>query len=107
GGLGGGGGWAVGGGGGGWNAKTRKDAAGRGIEPAPSVPSAAGTRPAATAAALPPLDPPADRSRSQGLRVGPRLADSVKGHWASSAIRVVPITTAPAASSSCTAAADC
>ena len=46
-------------------------AAGIRIEPPPSVAWAIGAMPAATAAAAPPDDPPAERSRSQGLRVGP------------------------------------
>ena len=40
------------------------------IEPPPSLPGAAGSRPAATAAPAPPLDPPAERVRSQGVRAG-------------------------------------
>jgi hypothetical protein len=39
------------------------------IDPAVSLPSAAATRPAATAAADPPLEPPAIRPSSQGLAV--------------------------------------
>src|SRR5580704_7860064 len=45
--------------------------AGRRIEPPPSVPSAAGTKPAATLAAAPPLEPPGVRSVFHGLRVTP------------------------------------
>ncbi len=44
-------------------------AAGMRTEPAPSDPMAAGTMPAATAAALPPDDPPGVWSRPHGLRV--------------------------------------
>src|SRR4051794_31605609 len=40
------------------------------IDPPPSLPGAAGSRPAATAAPAPPLDPPAERVRSQGVRAG-------------------------------------
>ena len=40
-------------------------------EPPPSLPCAAGTMPAATAAPAPPEEPPGVRSGSQGLRVGP------------------------------------
>ena len=47
------------------------------IDPPPSLPWAAGARPAATAAAAPPLDPPADRLRSQGVRAGGPTAVSV------------------------------
>ena len=42
------------------------------IEPAPSLPCAAGTMPEATAAADPPDEPPTVRSSAQGLRVGPK-----------------------------------
>ncbi len=46
--------------------------AGMRSEPPPSLPCATGTTRAATAAAAPPLDPPADRARSHGVRaVGP------------------------------------
>ena len=69
------------------------------IEPAPSAPIAAGTMPAATAAAEPPLDPPGVRSTSHGLRVTPQVTDSVNGHRPSSGIVVLPTTTAPAARS--------
>ena len=67
------------------------------IEPAPSAATAAGTRPAATAAAEPPLEPPGVRSVSHGLRVTPQVIDSVNGHSPSSGIVVLPITIAPAA----------
>ena len=48
------------------------------IEPPPSDAEASGTIPAATAAALPPLEPPGERSGFQGLRVMPQVSDSVK-----------------------------
>ncbi len=41
------------------------------IEPPVSVPIAQGALPAATAAALPPLEPPGTRVRSQGFCTGP------------------------------------
>ena len=41
------------------------------IEPPVSVPVAAGTRRAATAAAVPPDEPPGTRVASHGLRTGP------------------------------------
>ena len=41
------------------------------IEPPPSLPWATGTRPAATAAADPPEEPPGVRSRFHGLLVAP------------------------------------
>ena len=69
------------------------------IEPAPSEPRAAPTRPAATAAALPPLEPPGARWRSHGLRVTPNVADSVNGQIVSSGTLVLPMITAPASRS--------
>ncbi len=51
--------------------------AGMRIEPPPSDAWAIGTRPDATAAAAPPLEPPAIRSRSQGVRAGGALSGSV------------------------------
>src|SRR3990172_10728170 len=45
--------------------------AGMRIEPPPSLPSAMGPNPAATAAAAPPLDPPAMRAGSHGFVVVP------------------------------------
>src|SRR6476619_6341784 len=50
--------------------------AGMRIEPPASLACAAGTSPAATAAADPPLDPPGERSRSHGLWVGPKAMGS-------------------------------
>jgi hypothetical protein len=41
------------------------------IEPPPSVPSARGSSPSATAAALPPEDPPVFFEVAKGLRLGP------------------------------------
>ena len=66
------------------------------IEPAPSEPSAAPARPAATAAADPPDEPPGVRSRSHGLRVTPNVGDSVHGVIVSSGTLVFPRITAPA-----------
>ncbi len=51
--------------------------AGMRMDPPPSLPWAAGARPAATAAAAPPLDPPADRARSHGVRAGGPIRVSV------------------------------
>ena len=73
------------------------DEAGIRIEPAPSEAVAAAHRPAATAAALPPLDPPGVRSVFQGLRVIPNAGPSVVPMIASSGRLVLPSTTAPAA----------
>ncbi len=47
------------------------------IEPPPSLACATGTAPAATSAADPPLDPPADRVTSHGLHVEPWISGSV------------------------------
>ena len=75
------------------------------IEPAPSVAWAMAARPAATAAALPPLEPPHVRSRSHGLRVTPQLGDSVLPVMASSGRFVLPMITAPATRSRRTSSA--
>ncbi len=53
--------------------------AGMRTEPPPSVACAIGTMPAATAAPAPPLDPPALRAGSHGLRTGPNSLFSVVG----------------------------
>src|SRR5664279_1294413 len=58
-----------------------QQAAGIRLEPAPS----------------PPLDPPTPRVRSQGLRVGPCLTDSVEKLIPSSGMVVTPKVTSPAA----------
>jgi len=74
-------------------------AAGSRIEPAPSDAVAAAQSPAATAAPLPPLEPAALRSVSQGLRVIPNDGPSVSPMIASSGRFVLPRITAPAARS--------
>src|SRR4051794_40168667 len=56
-----------------------QQAAGMRIEPPPSVAMPAEARPAATAAPLPPLEPPTVVFRSHGFRVAPNVADSVHG----------------------------
>ncbi len=58
-------------------------AAGMRTEP-PSEPTAAATRPAATAAAEPPDEPPGVWSSDHGLRVWPKALPSVIGHWPNS-----------------------
>ena len=58
---------------------TPQNAEGMRIEPAVSVPSAPGTSPAATAAPLPPLDPPQTRSSAHGLHARPKCALVVVG----------------------------
>ena len=67
------------------------------IDPPPSDPVASGTRPAATAAADPPDDPPADRSSAHGLRVAPNSGLTVSAFQPSSGVFVLPTTTQPAA----------
>src|SRR3954454_24971018 len=67
------------------------------MEPPVSEPSASGAKPAATAAADPPLEPPGTRVRSCGLRVGPNAEFSVDEPIANSSRLVLPMTMAPAA----------
>ena len=75
------------------------------IEPAPSDAVEAATSPAETAVAGPPLEPPEVRCRSHGLRVIPPWAVSVNGQAASSGVRVMPMTIAPASRRAATNAA--
>src|SRR6266550_3684438 len=77
--------------------KTPQHDAGMRIEPAPSPALAAGTMPAATAAADPPDDPPTVRPRSQGLSVGPKRTGSVVEWLPNSGVFVRPTMTRPAA----------
>jgi hypothetical protein len=72
-------------------------AAGPRSEPPRSVPSAMGHMPVASAAADPPLEPPAVRARFHGLRVAPNTAFTVLGPKANSGVLVLPSTMAPAA----------
>src|SRR5438094_754341 len=66
------------------------------IEPPPSPPVPMGTRPPATAAAVPPDDPPGVRSRSHGLRVVPLSLVDVWPTNPNSLAVVSPTSTAPA-----------
>src|SRR5687768_17528423 len=68
-------------------------------EPPVSEPRAPQHIPAATAAALPPLEPPGTRAGSHGLRVTWKALFSVELPMANSSRLVLPTTTAPAASS--------
>ncbi len=77
---------------------TPQTAAGMRIEPRPSLPWATGTIAEATAAALPPEDPPAVRVGSHGLRTTP-VALPLVPQIPSSGIREMPTTRAPAARS--------
>ena len=65
-------------------------------DPAPSVPTLSGPHPAATAAAVPPDEPPAVRVGSQGLRVIPVSAEFVSPLQPNSGVVVLPMSTAPA-----------
>ena len=67
------------------------------MDPPVSVAVATGASPAATAAAEPPEDPPATRSGSHGLRVGPKWLDSVDDPIANSSRLVLPRVTMPPA----------
>ena len=62
-----------------------------------SLPCAAATIPDATAAAEPPLEPPVDRSTSQGLCAAPYATGSVVTVLVSSGTLVRPRQTKPAA----------
>ena len=77
-----------------------QQAAGILIDPPPSVPWAAGTIPAATAAAAPPEDPPGVRSGVPGVARSVRSrCDSVVGRIAYSGSVVLPTITQPASRS--------
>ena len=76
--------------------KPVKDAGIR-IEPPPSDAVPNGMIPAATAAAVPPLDPPGVRVVSHGLRVTPWTFVFVKLSVPNSGVDVLPTATAPAA----------
>ena len=64
------------------------------MEPHPTLPGAAGARPAATAAAAPPLDPPADLDWSHGVRACGPTAVSVKQGSPNSGVAVLAVMTA-------------
>src|SRR5271166_2130617 len=68
------------------------------MAPPPSLPCAKGTMPAATAAAEPPLDPPAVYDGFHGLRVGPCRIGSVVSIKPNSGALVRPAITMPACS---------
>ncbi len=69
------------------------------IEPPPSLACAIGNMPAATAPAAPPLEPPGERDRSQGLRLGPKRRFSAAVMTPNSGVLVRPQSTKPAAAS--------
>ena len=62
-----------------------------------SLPSASGTRPAASAAAAPPDEPPTDRPCRYGLWVAPKTGLNVCDPAANSGTLVLPTRIAPAA----------
>jgi hypothetical protein len=66
------------------------------MDPPASLPCASGTMPEATAAADPPLDPPAVRLMSHGLAVAPCRSDSAVGSMPNSGVAVLPSRTSPA-----------
>ena len=80
----------------GLNPTLPQNAAGTRIDPAPSVPMPSGPSPAATAAAVPPDDPPGVLAVSHGLRVSPVRGELVSALQPNSGVAVLPISTAPA-----------
>ena len=64
--------------------------------PAPSVPTLTGPMPAATAAAVPPDEPPGVLLKSHGLRVMPLRGELVSPLQPNSGVAVLPSSTAPA-----------
>src|SRR5579859_4536114 len=83
----------------GFSPTSPQKAAGMRVDPPPSLAVHMGTKPAATAAAEPPDDPPGVRVRSQGLRVVPQAGEWVKATAPNSGAAVFPTGTAPAARS--------
>src|SRR5262249_33030565 len=81
---------------------TPQQDAGMRIEPPPSLACAMGTRPAATAAADPPEEPPLVRVKSHGFFVGPGSTGSVVGVKPNSGVVDLPSGTSPDASSAST-----
>ena len=84
---------------------TPQTLAGKRIEPPVSVPTPATVMPAATAEAVPPDEPPAEKSPFQGLRMSPKVSLRPVMSAANSAILFLPRNTAPAARSATTTAA--
>ena len=80
------------------NPTTPHHAAGMRADPPPSVASAKATMPSATAAALPPEEPPLLRSGAKGLPVGPKSGLSHTPLNPRTGLFVLPSTIAPAAS---------
>ena len=84
---------------------TPQKAAGIRTEPAVSVPRDASTRPAATAAPLPPLEPPQMCSGFHGLSAGPKCGLVVEAPYANSWVLSFPAIVPPAARSRATQSA--
>ncbi|MOA45725.1 hypothetical protein D3C78_1681540 [compost metagenome] len=76
---------------------TPQHEAGIRIEPPASLPWANGTSRAATAAAAPPLEPPAECLRFHGLWQGPNSTGSVVGGMPNSGVLLRPTKISPAA----------
>src|SRR5260370_34968634 len=76
--------------------KSPQQDAGMRIEPPPSLPWATGARPAATAAAAPPLEPPGVRAVSQGFSQSPFNSDSVIAIIPNSGVFDLPMIVKPA-----------
>src|SRR5690606_18971169 len=74
-------------------------------DPPPSVPTDQVPIPSPTAAAAPPLEPPAVSSAPHGLPVAPWRSESVTPFQANSGVVFLPRNTAPAARSRATAGA--
>ncbi len=75
------------------------------VEPPPSVATASGAMPLATATAAPPLEPPLVRSACQALRVRPNSGESVRHLEPNSGVVVLPTRIAPCMRNRATATA--
>src|SRR5450432_989710 len=84
---------------------TPLNALGTRMEPPPSVPTASGPKPAATAATAPALLPPGVCAECQGLRVTPVSGLSPMPFKPNSDVVVLPSSTAPCSRSRATAGA--
>ena len=76
------------------------------IDPPPSDPGAKGSIPDATAAAAPPLEPPAPSEGFHGFRVGGPASPSVYDGRPNSGVALLPRLTAPAASTASTSSSE-
>src|ERR1051326_7768438 len=85
--------------------KSPHQCAGTRTDAARSLPTSNAERPAATAAAPPPVEPPGVRSRFHGLLVRPKIGLSARPSAESGGTLVLPISTAPALFNRATAVA--